>query len=305
MKRALINSLIESMEVDEKIYMLVGDLGFGVMDPIIEKFPKRFFNMGICEQNMMSVAAGMSLEDNIVYTYSIGNFPTLRALEQIRNDILYNNLNVKIVSVGSGFAYGSLGMSHHATEDIAVMRALPNIVILSPADPMETFKAVQYANKINGPVYIRIGRGGEENIPHIENEIEKGILKVREGNGKIALLSTSTITKEVLKSAVILEEKGVDIAVYSVAIIKPLNEKILIELSEKFEYIITIEEHNIVGGLGSAVAEILTDNECNCIQKRIGIRDKFIDMVGEPNYLRECCGLTGEKIAEYVQEVLR
>ena len=162
MKKALIRTLCDLMSQNNNIYLFTGDLGYGVMNPILEQHKDRFINAGICEQNMLSSATGMAMCGNIVFVYSIGNFPTLRCMEQIRNDAAYHKANVKIVAVGGGFAYGQLGMSHHATEDIAMMRAIPNMTVLVPADPLETVEAVKLAAVIDGPVYIRLGRGGKK-----------------------------------------------------------------------------------------------------------------------------------------------
>ena len=158
MRNHLIAELYELAQKDSKIYLMTGDLGYGVLNRFQERFPDRFVNAGISEQNMASVAAGMALEGNTVYLYSIGNFPGMRCLEQIRNDICYPNANVKIIVVGGGFAYGQLGMSHHATEDLAVMRALPNMRVYSPADPAEAVEVIRRANSVHGPCYIRLGK---------------------------------------------------------------------------------------------------------------------------------------------------
>lgn len=159
MKKALINAVCNLMDENENVYMFTADLGYGVMNNIIENYSEKFVNMGICEQNMASTAAGMAMEGNIVFMYSIGNFPTLRCLEQIRNDIAYHCANVKIVAVGGGFAYGNLGMSHHATEDIAVMRAIPGMTVFSPADSSEVTAVVKEAAKIDECSIYKIGAG--------------------------------------------------------------------------------------------------------------------------------------------------
>ena len=164
MRDTFVRTLIEIAKKDKNVHLITGDLGFGVLKPYWEQLPDQFTNAGISEQNMTSVAAGMALEGKIVFTYSIGNFPTLRCLEQIRNDCAYHNANVKIVCVGGGFVYGSLGMSHHATEDLAIMRALPNIAVMAPGDLMEAQAATKAIYNHNGTCYLRLGRGGEKQI---------------------------------------------------------------------------------------------------------------------------------------------
>lgn len=207
MKKALVNTLLELMEKQDNIYVFTGDLGFGVMNPIIEKYGNHFINVGICEQNLTAAATGMAMEGNIVFTYSIGNFPTLRCMEQIRNDACYHNANVKIISVGGGFAYGQLGMSHHATEDVAMLRALPNMTVLTPADTYETKEAIKLAVKIDGPVYIRLGRGGEKDIKHLRALMQTEKLQtIRTQNMSLTMIWTSgEIKVKNLEQHIILE----------------------------------------------------------------------------------------------------
>ena len=164
MRTAFIKQLIEEAKTNDKIFLLIGDLGYNVVTPFAEAYPDRFINVGICEQNMVGIASGLAMNGYNVYLYSIGNFPTLRCIEQIRNDVCYYNGNVKVVSVGAGFAYGSSGVSHHATEDIGMMRTLPNMVICSPSDPSEAKAITHISAQYNGCMYIRLGKAGEKEI---------------------------------------------------------------------------------------------------------------------------------------------
>ena len=164
MRNHLINELTAIAKKDKDVMLIAGDLGFGVLNEFMETLPDQFINAGICEQNMASVAAGLALEGKKVYVYSIGNFPGIRCLEQVRNDICYHNANVKIIVVGGGFAYGQLGMSHHATEDLSIMRSLPNMTVYSPSDPLEAVDVIREAYATEGPGYIRLGKGGENRI---------------------------------------------------------------------------------------------------------------------------------------------
>lgn len=299
MKKAFISTLLRLMEKQNNIYVFTGDLGFGVMTPIIERYPSRFFNMGICEQNMASAAAGMSLAGNIVYIYSIGNFPTFRCMEQIRNDITYHNANVKIVAVGSGFSYGSLGMSHHLTEDLGTMRALEHLTILSPGDAQEAAKCVEYANGIDGPVYIRLGRGNEKDIGHKNiNITDCRLLKVTAGK-EIVVFATGSSVYEAKIASEILKKSGADIGIYSVPVIKPIDTESVLEIVKQAKYVFTVEEHNIIGGLGSAIAEILAENRVSCFFKRIGL-EGYSHIVGSLEYLRKQYGLDGESIARQI-----
>lgn len=296
MKRALIQTLSEYFEKQENAYLLIGDLGYGVIDPLKKNWPNRVINMGICEQNMASVASGMAIEGNIVFTYSIGNFPTLRCIEQIRNDIAYHRANVKIVSVGAGFSYGNLGMSHHALEDISMMRSIPGMAVISPADPNETVEAVKFAFENDGPVYIRLGRGGEANIQQKTGFDGNKMIEICRGMS-IAILSTGLITKEAVKTAEKLAENGITPSVYSVPVIKPLDTESLREIVNRYSLIVTLEEHTKEGGFGGAISEVVTGYSRNATVLRIGMDNAFPSVVGSPDYLRkhyrlDCEGIT-------------
>lgn len=196
----------------------------------------------------------MALSGKTVFTYSIGNFPTLRCLEQIRNDAAYHNANVKIVCIGGGFAYGPLGMSHHATEDIAVMRALPGIVVMAPGDPAETMEATKAIAAYPGTCYLRLGRGGEKRIHESIDGFRIGKAIKIHGGRRIALLSTGAMLGEADNACKLLTEDGFEPAFYSFPTVKPIDRDMIMELARSFEIIVTCEEHNIVGGFGSAVA---------------------------------------------------
>src|SRR5262249_3580196 len=175
MRTAFIEALFELAKQDQRIVLITGDLGFSVIEPFMQTLPKQFVNAGVAEQNMTGVAAGMALSGKIVFTYSIGNFPTLRCLEHVRNDVCYHNANVKVVCVGGGFAYGSMGVTHHATEDLAVMRAMPGMVVVAPGDPVETRAATRAITAHPGPCYLRLGKAGEPNVH--QEEIRLGIVQ--------------------------------------------------------------------------------------------------------------------------------
>lgn len=288
MRNAFVNKICQLAETNKNIFLITGDLGFGVLNKFWEAFPDRFINAGISEQNMTSMAAGMALEGKQVYTYSIANFPTLRCLEQIRNDVAYHDANVKIVSIGAGFAYGSAGMSHHATEDLAIMRALPNITIFSPADPLEVIRVVEAAEEINGPCYIRLGKGGEPKLHDdtIDFKVGKAINLI--SGDKVGIFSTGAITSEAKIAAERLNDRGISAALYSFPTIKPIDKDVVRDCAQKFNVIATVEEHNIIGGFGSAVAEVLAEIEGkHAYQIKIGLNDTYSSIVGTQNYLRE------------------
>ncbi len=304
MRDTFVKTLIELAKKDKNIELVTGDLGFGVLKPYWEALPDQFTNAGIAEQNMTTMAAGMALAGKTVFTYSIGNFPTLRCLEQIRNDCAYHNANVKIVCVGGGFVYGSLGMSHHATEDIAILRALPDVVVLAPGDLLEAEEATKAMVKHNGTCYLRLGRGGEKRIHQkIDNfQIGKAI-KVKDGQ-RVAIFSTGAIFEEVDGAVEILKNQGIDPAVYTFPTVKPLDIEVINNTAKDFDLIVTVEEHNIVGGFGSAVAEVLSEQVTKARLLRIGLNDTYSAIVGSQQYLRSQFGINSKGIAEKILEVL-
>ena len=315
MRDTFVRTLTELAKNDKKIELLTGDLGFGVLKPYWEAVPDQFTDAGIAEQNMTTVAAGMALEGRTVFTYSIGNFPTLRCLEQIRNDCAYHEANVKIVCVGGGLVYGSLGMSHHATEDLAVMRALPGVIVMAPGDPAEAEAATRAIAACRGTCYLRLGRGGErrvhKSLPDFRNGKAIWIRDGSRGNGKnkpgaadepcIAVFSTGAILDEVCDACRELENAGIRVIQYSFPTVKPIDSETITACVKEAAAVFTIEEHNITGGFGSAVAEVMAEAGGAPPLYRIGLHDEYCTKVGSQQYLREEYGLSAEKIAAYIR----
>lgn len=300
MRDTFVEALLKLAKNDRNIELITGDLGFGVLKRFWEQLPDQFINAGIAEQNMTSLAAGMALEGKIVFTYSIGNFPTMRALEQIRNDCAYHNANVKIVCVGSGFTYGSLGMSHQATEDIAIMRALPNVTVFSPADAAEAEAITKAMVAHKGTCYLRLGRGSCTQIhTKLDNFTVGKAINVKSGS-KVAILFTGAIGSEVIKAAKILEQSGISPTLYSFPTIKPLDSETILTCAEEHEIIVTCEEHNIIGGFGSSVAEVLAEHPTKAKLLRIGVPDTYCSTVGNQDYLRAHFDLDAQGIAEKI-----
>lgn len=298
MRTNFINQLIEEARRNEKIFLLVGDLGYHVIEPFAEEFPDRFLNVGIAEQNMAGIAAGLVMTGYNVYFYSIGNFPTIRCLEQIRNDIAYHQANVKVVSVGAGYAYGSLGATHQATEEIGALRVLPNMVVATPGDPLEARAITKISASYDGPMYIRLGKAGEKTV-HSEDSIDLKIGDIcsvitREGN-QTAVFACGNILDAALHQ---INEENLNYDLYSVPFVKPINKEQLINIVKTHPAgLITIEEHQKSCGMGSAIVEILNDLyyegniEVYPKVKRIAIPDEFADVVGTQVFLREHEGL--------------
>ncbi len=306
MRDRFVSTLMGLAEKDPDVHLVTGDLGFGVLKPFWERFPDQFTNAGIAEQNMTSFAAGMALEGKTVFTYSIGNFPTLRALEQIRNDCAYHEANVKVVCVGGGFVYGSLGMSHHATEDLAIMRALPNVTVMAPSDPAQAQLATEAIYAQPGTCYLRLGRGGEPDLGTPADGFQIGrALPVVDGEG-VALLFTGAIGDEVLEARAALSAAGSHVAVVSFPTVKPIDVEAITDLATRFGTLVTVEEHSVLGGLGGAVAEVLAElSGPRARLVRIGLDDRYSSVVGTQKYLRDAYGMGAKAITERVSEVLR
>ena len=303
MRDTFVKTLLEIAKKDKNVYIITGDLGFGVLKPFWDELPDQIINAGIAEQNMTSIAAGLALQGKIVYTYSIGNFPTLRCIEQIRNDCAYHDANVKVVCVGGGFVYGSLGMSHHATEDIAMMRALPDVTVVAPGDLVEAACATKAIYETPGTCYLRLGRGGEKQIHEkIDNfEIGKAI-KIKDGK-KVAVFSTGAIFDEVDEACKTLDAEGITPAAFTFPTVKPIDKDTILECAKNFDTIITVEEHNLSGGFGSAVAEVLAeDTSVKAKLVRIGLDDRYSCVVGSQKYLRKQYSIDAETIINKVKD---
>ena len=291
---------------DERIHLLTGDLGFSLLEPFIEKFQSRYLNMGITEQNMIGVATGMALSGKIVFVYSIANFPTFRCLEQIRNDMCYHNVNVNIVMGGGGLAYGALGITHHATEDIAIMRALPNMAVIAPGDPLEAAQATQACATWPGPCYLRLGKTVEPVVHEAEISFSIGkAITVQDGKDA-TLISTGCMLNNTVRAAGLLSGQGISTRVLSMPAVKPLDRDAVLAAAADTDVIITIEEHSIIGGLGSAVAEVLSEApDIQCKFQRMGIKDTFSHDVGNQEYLLKVHSLSVDDIVQTVLDLIR
>jgi transketolase len=292
-------------EADERIYLLVGDLGFGVVEPFLRKFPNRFLNVGVAEQNLTGLAAGIALTGKIVFTYSIANFPILRCLEQIRNDVCYHRANVKIVAIGGGYTYGALGMTHHATEDLAILRALPEMTVVAPGDPYEAREATKAIVAHPGPCYLRLGRAGEPAVHLCSPVFQVGrAIQVREGEA-LTIISTGGVLQTAVQVADAVEEKGFEVRVLSMHTVKPLDYEAVLAAARETGAIVTLEEHSMIGGLGGAVAECLAESEESRVRfKRIGLPSAFSSNSGNQEYLRAQAGLSVEGVLRSLEPLL-
>lgn len=306
MRTAFFRTLLDLAAADERINLVVGDLGFGAVEPFAERFPQRFLNAGVAEQNMTGIAAGVALSGKTVFTYSIANFPTLRCLEQIRNDVCYHNANVKVVAVGGGFTYGPLGMTHHATEDLAIMRALPGMIVVAPGDPVEVEQATRAIAAHPGPCYLRLGRTGEPVVHGGEIDFRLGrAIRVLDG-ADLTLISTGGLLETAIRVAERLAIEGVQARVLSMHTIKPLDAEAVLSAARETRAIVTLEEHSVIGGLGSAVAEVLAESgEFPVTFKRLGLPSVFSSHVGSQEYLRAQYGISEEGILQSLEPLMQ
>jgi transketolase len=301
MRNAFAATITELAARDERIVLLSGDIGNRLFDTYRSRFPDRFFNCGVAEQNMTGMAAGLALSGLRPFTYTITPFATTRVIEQIRVDICYHDVPVVIVGTGSGLSYASLGPTHHSCEDVGILRCLPNLTVICPADALEVGPAIEAALASNGPVYVRLGKKGEpaihEHPPKLA--IGRGIV-VHEGSD-VCLLGMGTMTATALGAAQQLMAHGISARVVSMHTVKPLDDTLLRESFERFKLVATVEEHSVIGGLGSAVAEWLAAHgPRRAALEAIGTPDVFISTAGSQRWMREQCGLTPEAIADRI-----
>jgi transketolase len=306
MRNSFVKAAGEIFESNDKTVLLLGDIGAFLLKDIKEKYPNRFYNMGAAEAAMMSVAVGMALDGWIPFVYTITPFVTSRCFDQIRVGAGYHNANVKIVGVGSGVSYGSLGSTHHSIEDLALMRSVPNMTVLSPSDGPETAKATKAAAEHVGPVYLRLGL----KVPDLPREggvnFKIGRAEVIKSTRTVAIISTGDLVRESLGAAEMLEKEGVNVVVVNVSTIKPLDTTTLGNVLSNSYAAVTVEEHSIYGGLGSAVSEIVSKMDpVNRPRFEImGIEDKFLDKYGKRDQVLKYLGLDSVGIYEKIKELL-
>jgi len=304
-RNAFIRALTEAAGRDERIMLLTADLGYKIFDDFARRYPGRCMNVGVAEANMASVASGLAMEGRKPFIYSIVPFATLRAYEQIRNDICYHRADVTVVGVGGGFSYGPNGPTHHSLEDIGAMRLLPHMTVVCPGDPVETTAAVHALATNRGPAYLRLGRAGEP-LVHTEPvsiRLGEGI-QLRAGND-VALLSTGNMLGAAVSTADLLGARGIQCRVVSLVTVKPIDVAMVEAAARETRLVGTIEEHFRTGGLGGAVAELLADLGTPVRLRRFGVADQFAHLCGDQSYHREANGLTPPQMALAIEEALQ
>lgn len=306
MRDAFIRELIILARSDPRIVLITGDLGFAVFDEYRRILPGQFLNAGVAEQNLAAIATGMALEGHLAFIYSIGNFPTLRCLEQLRNDACYHRANVKVVSIGGGFSYGNLGFSHHATEDLAILRTLPGMTVVAPADLWEVEQATHALALREGCGYLRLDKStaGRTNRPGEVFELGRA-RRLVDGTA-MTLVGCGGIVAEMLLAAESLAVGGVDCRVISHHTLTPVDAEEITSAAAETGGILTVEEHTVAGGLGGAIAEFCLETGPRPRRfHRLGLRDEFPTVVGGQDYLRRHYGMGREAIVRAVKSMLQ
>lgn len=288
MRRAFINQLVELAALDRRILLLTGDLGYMALEPFAERFPDRFWNVGVAEQNMVGIATGLAEAGYIPFVYSIATFATLRPYEFIRHGPVLQHLPVRVVGIGGGFEYGSNGASHHALEDVAVMRAQPGMTVVVPADAHQATAALAATWELPGPVYYRVGKNDHVTVPGLDGRFELGRLQVLSMGSDIALVTMGAISADVLRAADTLRQRGVAATVAVVSSVRPAPLDDLASVLATVAVVMTIEAHYLDGGLGSLVAELIAERGVSCRLLRRAVTSVPSGVTGsEAFYLRE------------------
>ena len=306
MRNAYVDAIYELAKNNKKIMSLNADIGAIVFDKFRENFPEQFINLGVAEPNMISVAAGLASCDKIPFTYTIIPFITMRTYEQIKNDVCLQNTNVKIVGVGAGLVYSTLGPTHHALEDIAIMKVLPNMKIVSPADPIESKKATFGIAEIKGPVYFRIGTAGESEIYQDDYEFIMGKGVELNPGEDATIIATGSIVYDALMASKELERENISTRVINIHTIKPIDKEIIFKAARETGTIVTVEEHYLEGGLGSSVASVILEGNCPPVKfKRLGINDCFCSFYGTHHELKSHYGIAKDDIVREVKSLYK
>jgi transketolase len=305
MRNAFAKQITALAQQDPSIVLLSGDIGNRLFDDFKAKCPARFYNCGVAEANMIGVAAGLAMSGLRPVCYTITPFITYRCMEQIRIDVCYHQAPVIIVGTGAGLSYASLGSTHHSCEEMGMLRLLPGLCVMAPADEFEVRAALKSALKQSRPVYMRIGKKGEPIVHASEPELVIGKAIVMQPGTDVCLLSSGTILPIALKAAGLLSQGGISTQVVSFHTLKPLDEELLRDVFERFRIVATIEEHSILGGLGTSVAEWLADqSKASARLVRFGTRDEFLHETCEQEEAREYFGLDPAAISTRIQQKL-
>jgi transketolase len=301
-RNAFISALIELADEDPRIVLLTGDLGFMVLEPLAERMPERFINVGVAEQNMVGVATGLADAGFIPFVYSIATFASMRPYEFIRNGPLLHSLPVRIVGVGAGLDYGHNGVTHYALEDVAIMRAQPDMTVIVPADPAQAVTAVRCTSEVTGPIYFRIGKASAA-VPNLEGRFQLGRMDQLTEGTDVAIIALGSMAAEAVEAAEMLARLDISAAVAVVASVQPAPLDDLGQLLAEVPNVVTVESHYRTGGLGSLVAEVIADRGLRCRLVRHGVDAMPRGVTGTLAFLNEVHGLTARSLASSIAEM--
>lgn len=304
MRKTFVKTLIAEAAKNKRIMLLTGDLGFTVFEDYIRRFPEQFLNVGVAEQNMVSLAAGLAMAGRTVVCYSIASFASARPYEQIKLDVASHRLPVIITGVGSGLSYSTASITHHSLDDIGLMRLIPGMTVLSPADNFETAWATKQSLNLNGPVYLRLGKDEQQDIYKSVPRLNIGHGSVVYRGKKVAIFTTGAITAVAMDAVNILRSNKINPTFVSFHTIKPLNERLIRNTAKSHSLIVTVEEHGIIGGLGSAVSQIIASGGYRTKCLNIGTGDRFIYGIGSLKYMRATAGLIPAVISRNIIRAL-
>jgi len=305
MRTTFVNSFLRFLEGGHDVHLLTADLGFKIFDPIRERYPRRFTNVGVAEGNMIGLAAGMAMRGVTVFCYSMVPFLLFRSLDQIRADLCHPQLPVVLVGVGGGLHYAKEGMTHHAVEDIAVARALPGLTVMAPGDPVECEVLLRKALTLDGPCYVRLC-GNDNPVIYQDSQLpEFGKISCLQPEGKVAIIANGEMLFCARKVVAELAEDGLMCRLYSVHTLKPIDSSTIEKIASECIMIITLEEHNVINGIGTAIAEILFSLRYQGRFCKFGIPDEYAKILGSKEWLRDYYGLTPEKIGSEIKKILR
>ena len=301
MRATFVNTLVELATLDERILLLTGDLGFMALEPFSERFPDRFINVGVAEQNMVGMATGLAEAGFVPFAYSIATFASLRPYEFFRNGPILHRSNVRVVGVGGGFEYGTAGITHHGLEDVGVMRVQPGLTVIVPADFEQAATALRASWDIPGPVYYRIGKDNEAIVPGLNGRFELGKVEVVREGTDLLLIAMGSLASEVVDAAIELSVDGIHCAVAVIAGLNPPPTADLLALLSKFSTAVTAEAHYVTGAVGSLVCEAVAEHGLSCRVVRVGVRTPSNGVTGSRGYMRQIHGLNGASLAETVR----
>lgn len=306
MRDAFARTLYDISKENPKVFIVAADISPAAsMGPFRNEFPDHFINVGVAEQSMIGICAGLALRGCTPFAYTIATFTIYRPFEQVRDDLCYQNLPVTLVGVGGGVSYSTLGGTHHAQEDIALMSALPNMSIVAPCDPLETEAATWACAQHNGPVYLRLGKAGEPNLTASAIQpFQFGKIRLVKGGSDVCIISYGPIMSMAFAVAAKIEqEKGCSVAVVSAHTLKPLDATGITDLLRRFKTVLVIEEHSERGGLGSQVKQIAWEAKAGCDLYAFGLKDEFIHVFGSQRDLWQAHGLTADQISGCILRV--